>query len=297
MNSLARVLDGLVERIEGMSALDRPAEVVASVVRRVIPDGPVRDLASGTPAGHPLHPALVAVPMGAWLSAGYLDFATDNDDAARRLIGLGLLGALPAAATGGSDWLDTDGRERRVGFVHAVLNWTAIGLYGTSWLLRRRDRHGAGAGFALAGAGTLGAAGWLGGHLAYALGVGVDTTAFLALVPDWTDAASADDLPLGLPVRATAEGVAVFLLRTDTGVVALADRCTHRGAPLDEGTLEGDCIVCPWHGSKFDVHDGSVKRGPATRPQPVYEVREVDGRIQVRYSQEQPSLRTNPVGA
>lgn len=295
MNSLARVLDGLVKRIEGADGLDRPADLLAKVVRRSLPDGPVRDVASGTPAGHPLHPALVAVPMGAWLSASYLDLTGSNEAAARRLVGLGLLSALPAAASGGSDWLDTAGPERRVGFVHAALNWTAISLYGASWLLRKRDRHSAGAALSLAGAGTLGAAGWLGGHLAYALGVGVDTTAFLALSPDWTDVAAADDLPLGLPVRATADGVAIFLLRTDSGVVALADRCTHRGAPLDEGTVEGDCIVCPWHDSKFDVHDGSVKRGPATRPQPVYEVREVEGRIEIRHSDEQSSLRTNPV--
>jgi nitrite reductase/ring-hydroxylating ferredoxin subunit len=168
-------------------------------------------------------------------------------------------------------------------------------MYGGSWLLRRRGHDKAGAAMALLGAGALTAAGWLGGHLAYALGVGVDTTVFLQFPTEWTDVAAADDVPVGLPIRATASGNAILLLRTESGVVALSDRCTHRGAPLDEGVVRGDCIECPWHGSQFDVYDGSVRRGPATRPQPVFEVRETDGRVEIRRGEER-TLRTNPVG-
>jgi nitrite reductase/ring-hydroxylating ferredoxin subunit/uncharacterized membrane protein len=299
MNSLARVLDWFIERIEQSSALDPIADRLAAVVRPVLPDGPLRDVASGTPMGHPLHPVLVAAPIGSWLGASYLDLAADTScrDSARRLVGLGVLTALPAATTGVSDWLDTDRAERRVGLAHWALNYTAVSLYAGSWLARRRGHDATGVGLALGGAALLVAAGWLGGHLAYAMGVGVDTTAFLHLASEWTDVIAAADLPRGLPVRASAEGVAIVLLRSADGVVALAGRCTHRGAPLDEGTLEDDCLVCPWHGSTFDVHDGSVRRGPATRPQPTFEVRERTGRIEIRRPDEQRSLRTNPVGA
>jgi nitrite reductase/ring-hydroxylating ferredoxin subunit/uncharacterized membrane protein len=297
MSSAARLLDRLLGRLEATRSLDKTADRLASVARPLLPDGPVRDLASGTPIGHPLHPVLVAVPMGAWLAAGYLDVtgSVQSRDAARTLVGLGVLAAVPVAATGVSDWLDTELAERRVGLVHWALNYTAVSLYAGSWLARRRGHHAAGVGLALAGASVISAAGWLGGHLAYALGVGVDTTAFIRLPTDWVDVAAAGDLPLGVPVRRSVEGVAVLLLRTESGVVAFADRCTHRGAPLDEGSVEQGCLVCPWHGSSFDVQDGSVRRGPATRPQPRLEVRAANDRILVRRS-EQRALRLNPVG-
>ncbi|MFE7416210.1 Rieske (2Fe-2S) protein [Rhodococcus sp. NPDC057529] len=74
-------------------------------------------------------------------------------------------------------------------------------------------------------------------------------------------------------------------------------RCTHLGAPPHDGSLDDGCIECPWHGSRFDVADGRVARGPATRPQQVYEARVRDGRIQVRQPDEQRTLRTNPVAS
>ena len=51
--------------------------------------------------------------------------------------------------------------------------------------------------------------------------------------------------------------------------------------PLSGGDLDGACLTCPWHGSSFRVADGSVARGPATAPQPVFQVREVGGALQV----------------
>ncbi|MGI8593445.1 MAG: Rieske (2Fe-2S) protein [Solirubrobacteraceae bacterium] len=49
-----------------------------------------------------------------------------------------------------------------------------------------------------------------------------------------------------------------------------------------DGTVEGDQIVCACHGSRFDRRDGSVQRGPATAPQPAFQVRVSDGRLEVR---------------
>lgn len=298
MPFLARVLDRGSRRIERMSQLDPIADRLSALARPVLPDGPIRDAASGTPIGHPAHPALVAVPMGAWLAAGYLDIAgpAGSRPIAQRLIGLGVLAAVPTAATGISDWLDTEGAERRVGLAHWALNYTAISFYAGSWLARRRGRHGTGTALAVVGMSVLGAGGWLGGHLAYALGVGVDTTAFQQLPDEWHHVASSDDVPMDRPVKVFVNGVALVLVRQSDGVHALADRCSHRGGPLDEGTVTDGCLVCPWHASRFDILDGSVRRGPATRPQSTLEVREVGDRVEVRRGAEERSLRVNPVG-
>jgi nitrite reductase/ring-hydroxylating ferredoxin subunit len=58
--------------------------------------------------------------------------------------------------------------------------------------------------------------------------------------------------------------------------------CSHYGAPLDQGSVEGACLVCPWHGSRFRLADGSVARGPATSPQLSYDVRLVGERVQLK---------------
>lgn len=50
------------------------------------------------------------------------------------------------------------------------------------------------------------------------------------------------------------------------------DFCPHLGGPLSEGTLEGACVRCPWHGAKFDLASGKVLEGPAKRGLKLYEV-------------------------
>jgi nitrite reductase/ring-hydroxylating ferredoxin subunit/uncharacterized membrane protein len=293
---LAATLDSIADRLERSAVLDKPSDLLAGLVRRLLPEGPVADAASGTPIGHPLHPLVVAVPIGSWVAASYLDLTAGDAKAAQRLVGLGNLAALPAALTGANDWLSTSGGERRVGLSHAVLNFTALSLYTGSWLARRNGRRVKGAALAMVGAGVLTGSGWLGGHLSYALGVGVDTTAFEQLPTEWTDACGEAEVPAEVPTRFDVDGVPVLLVRHEGRLLALADRCTHRGGPLHEGEIRDGCVTCPWHHSSFRLSDGSVASGPATRPEPVLEVRVVDGRVQVRRAEEPRSLRTNPVG-
>lgn len=293
------IAERAVKAIENATLLDRPAEAVAGLVGKVLKPGSVKDALSGTPIGHPAHPALIVVPIGAWLSASWLDLVGGRGgrDAARKLVLVGVISAVPAALTGASDWSDTAGAERRVGLVHALANSTGLGLYVASWRARRRGEQLKGAGLALAGAGAVGLGGWLGGHLAYALGVGVDTTAFLGAPAEWTDVAAEADLAEGRPTPATLGVVPLLLLRQAGSIHALNDRCTHRGGPLHEGTVIGDCIECPWHGSRFRMSDGGVARGPATTSQQSFEVRVEGGRVFVRRSTEQRALRTNPVAS
>lgn len=285
--------------IENATVLDAPADVLAGFVSKVLKPGTVKDLLSGTPIGHPAHPALIAVPIGSWISASWLDIVggRGSRDAARKLVLLGIVSAVPTALTGASDWSDTSGAERRVGFVHAMANSAGLGLYVASWRARRRGHHVRGAGLAMAGAGVVGVSGWLGGHLAYALGVGVNTTAFVSAPAEWTDVAAEADLLEGQPTSANDGVQPLLLLRQGGTIYALSDRCTHRGGPLHEGSLIDDCIECPWHGSRFRLVDGAVVQGPATQPQASLEVRVETGRVLVRRGPEPRSLRTHPVGS
>lgn len=289
MTLTSRLLERLVGAIETATVLDRVADA-GQKLTGALPAGPVKDLLSGTPIGHPLHPVLVTVPIGAFTASTYLDVVGESA-ASRRLIGLGLVSALPAAASGSSDWGDTLGAERRVGVVHALANTVGLGLLATSWVQRGAGRSGVAS--SLAGISVIGFSGWLGGHLSYAQGVGMDTTSFQSQPSEWTDACAEDDLGEEEPVSVTVADAPVLLLRRNGRVLAIGDRCTHRGGPLHEGPLVGDCVECPWHGSRFRLDGGEVERGPATRPQPTYDVRVDAGRVQLRRREER-TLRTNP---
>jgi nitrite reductase/ring-hydroxylating ferredoxin subunit/uncharacterized membrane protein len=289
-----RASERILDRLEEQRGLDPIADRVAAFWSGVLGPGRLRDVLSGTALGHPLHPAAVLIPAGTLLSATILDATGDPAlrPAARRLIGFGLLAAAPTALAGWSDWLDTEGAERRVGIVHATSNIVGLASYAVSWWQRRRGVSGLATG--LAGAAALGVGGWLGGHLAYSLGVGVATTAFQSGPTDWTDAMAASEITTALR-QVEVGGVPLLLTRVDGRIVAIADRCTHRGGPLSDGERDGDCVVCPWHRSRFALATGDVVRGPATRPAPVYEVRESAGRVEVRRN-ETLAPRTHPVG-
>lgn len=174
---LEKRLHEAVGRIESAEKLDGAAAVAQGAARKALANRKVDAALRGEPLGHALHPALVALPMGSWLSASVLDLTGGDAAAARRLVAFGCLTALPTAAAGAADWVRTSGPERRVGFVHAGLNDLALGVYYLSWRSRTRGRRVPGALLALAGGGLVAVSGWLGGHLAYSRGVGVDAGA------------------------------------------------------------------------------------------------------------------------
>jgi nitrite reductase/ring-hydroxylating ferredoxin subunit/uncharacterized membrane protein len=284
----------LSERLERVEAIDRVGKPLNDAAHRVIKTGRLKDALSGTWLGHPVHPTLVGVPIGSWLGASALDATPGGSAAARRLVGLGVVAAAPSALCGLADWSDTSGSEQRVGAVHAILNTAAVGLYSLSWLARRKPGR-LGPVLSLAGAGVLAAAGYLGGHLSYAMGVGIDTNAFHTGPTDWTALdLEAGDVAEGDKKVAVAHDSSLLVIRDAGAVRVLGNRCSHRGAPLAEGEIKDGCVVCPWHDSEFEVVTGEVRRGPATQPQPVYEVRSDNGPIEVRRD-EPRSLRLYPV--
>jgi nitrite reductase/ring-hydroxylating ferredoxin subunit/uncharacterized membrane protein len=270
-----------------LKALDAPAKRVAKIVRSVLPGGPVKDALSGTFLGHPVHPLLTDVPIGTWTSAVMLDWigGSESRTAARRLVAAGILAAVPTAAAGYSDWADSEVSSdsvRRTGLVHAAANITALGLFTASYFARRRGGDGAGRTLALTGAGALAAGGHLGGHLSFVEGIGVNQTAFETGPEEWTPTVTEAELSDGRPVCARAGDVDVLIVRDGHGVHALDNRCTHRGAPLHQGEVSDGSVICPWHGSRFRLADGSIERGPASSPQPLYETRVTGGRVEVR---------------
>lgn len=276
----------LAGRVEQAAVLDAPAQALESGVRVVLPGGPIKDALHGRWLGHPVHPLLIAVPIGMWTGASLLDLTggPGSRRAAQRLVGAGVLAVAPTAATGLADWseLGAFSRPKRVGLVHALANTVTAVLYAASWAARRRGEHVRGRDLALLGAAGLTVGGYLGGHLAYSQGVGVNRNADAPVAPDeWTDAVAVDDLGDD-PLRVEVDGEPVVLVRTPQGVAALGATCSHYGAPLDEGEVQDGCLVCPWHGSRFRLSDGSVARGPATSPQRSFEVRTQGTRLQVR---------------
>ncbi|MGQ1836865.1 Rieske 2Fe-2S domain-containing protein [Kocuria turfanensis] len=278
------VLNDLTGRLERWEALDALARPLAAGVGRAVRPRPVRNLLGGSAVGHPLHPPLTDVPIGAWSMATLLDLAGGPaaEPAADLLIATGLAAAVPTAATGLHDWSDTQGAASRVGLVHAAANSTALGLYAASLLARRRGHRGTGKALALAGLGALSGGGFLGGHLSFAQGVNVNRTAWRRGPAEWTDVLAEAELGEGEARRVPAGRVSVLLVREGARIHALDSVCSHLGGPLERGGIADGCVECPWHGSVFRLADGGVVRGPASYPQPSYETRVQDGRIQLR---------------
>jgi nitrite reductase/ring-hydroxylating ferredoxin subunit/uncharacterized membrane protein len=283
-NQTSHQLLGALERAE---AVDGPAKAIANVVRDKIPPGTVKDLLSGTFLGHPIHPPLTDTVIGTWLSALILDLSRDRAvrRGADRLVAIGAAAALPAALTGANDWADAESGSdpvRRVGAIHASTNTAALGLQLASLAARRRGARGRAVALSATANGLLAFSGWLGGHLSFGRGIGVDQTVFDPGSDEWTPALPAADLPSDGPVTATVGDTPIFLVRDGAAIRAVHDRCSHRGCALSGGTIENGFVQCPCHGSRFALVDGAILRGPAVAPQPVFETRERDGQIEVR---------------
>lgn len=271
---------------ERLGALDPVATPLGRQIRRRLGAGKVKETLSGTALGHPAHPLLTDVVIGCLTSASLLDVAGGerSQHGAQVLVRTGVAAAAPTIASGWADWADSavDPEIRRIGVVHALTNATGVALYGASMRQRAQGRRGGAAMLGLAGAGMLGLGGFLGGHLSYVKGVGVNETAFESGPEEWTAALPAAEVHEGRASAATVAGVRLLVTRHEGRIVAFSDRCTHRGGALHEGELRDGCVECPLHGSVFSLADGSVMNGPASTPQPVYDVRVRAGQVEVR---------------
>jgi nitrite reductase/ring-hydroxylating ferredoxin subunit len=285
----------VLDRVADVSAFDRVIEPARRAVRAVLRPQAVRDFLHGTWLGHPLHPVLVHVPVGSWLSAGVLDLVPRLRPAATVLIATGVAGAVPASLSGAADWSEQEVGVRRLGAIHAAANTAALALYVGSLAARAKDRGGLGRVLSYAALGLASGSAAIGGHLSYAQSSGAShaVTAARALTTDWMDLGPLDDFPEGRPTLRTGKGASVAVplvaVRRGARVSVLVGACSHLSGPLYEGRVEKvrdvDCLVCPWHGSAFDLESGAARRGPAANPQEKLEVRMQAGRVMARLPQ------------
>ncbi len=281
-------VDRAMTTLESATVLDRITLPISGLVNRLLPAGRLRDLLHGVPLGHPAHPLLVQIPLGAWMSAVVLDRLKDTDRASTVLVGLGTVAAAPAAAAGLVDWAKGHESQMRVGIVHWAANAFAVGCFAGSFVQRLRGRSSSGKRLALLGMSVAAVGGYVGGHLSYRLASGANHVEDVAhvMTEGWHTVAAFDELPDHELVGRVVDTVPVLLYRDGDHVSALADRCSHLSGPLHEGELTaergaGACVVCPWHESTFSLSDGAVVHGPATSPQPAFRTRVRDGKVEI----------------
>lgn len=247
----------------------------------------LKNVMHGTWLGHPLHPVLTDVPVGAWSVAAVFDALEAGGNqrigpAADAALTLGLVAAVPTSLSGMTDWSATDNPARRQGMIHAWLNSVATVLYVASLVSRRRGSRSAGRWLGYTAYAVVSASAYIGGHLSFGERIGVDHAPRESGPEEFTPVMKDADLPADTPTAADLGGTALVLVRRGGQVFALAATCAHLGGPLADGSLEGDSIVCPWHGSRFSLEDGRVLDGPSAYPQPCYIVRVREGQIEVR---------------
>jgi nitrite reductase/ring-hydroxylating ferredoxin subunit/uncharacterized membrane protein len=257
--------------------------------------------------GHPIHPMLIPFPFAYLFGSALVDTwarATGRrhwyqTSSHMNLLGLG--SAVFAAVPGLIDYVfavPPRSSANRRATSHMLANLSAVALFAAARMGRRRaDARPSVAAIVteLCGAGLLAAGGWMGGTLVYRNQIGVDHR--YAQAGKWqvdmlpsarlqegqaADVGAADELQTNQMKLLRIGGRRVAIGRTERGLVAFDDRCTHRGGPLADGVLIAGVVQCPWHGSQFDVHTGAVKHGPAEDRIQTYEITERDGRLWLR---------------
>jgi nitrite reductase/ring-hydroxylating ferredoxin subunit/uncharacterized membrane protein len=278
-------MDGLAERVQlvvggAYGALGRQGQAL-------------KNLAHGTTLlGHPLHPAITDVPLGAWTVGVVADWTALATGRLPTQVGdfglaLGLAAAALAVVTGYTDFHETAGHERRTALAHG-LTMSLVFLVDAASLAIRwwagPDLHVLAVGLATLGLVLAVAGAYAGGHLTFGLGTMVNRNAFLEGPQEYVPVGQASDFPEGTMRRVDADGMPVLVVRLNGALHAIGAVCSHAGGPLDEGELNGQVVTCPWHGSRFDLAGGRARGGPATFGQPPLKARERDGRVEVTLS-------------
>ena len=191
---------------------------------------------------------------------------------------------LAAAVTGAADYTDTDGTARTRATLHATLMVIALVVLLVSLGLRAggaTDRT-IPVGLSIIGFLIVTAGAFVGGDVVYVFGNMVSRHAYRGAGTKWIrlDAGEVTDLatlPEATPTKAKAGINDLVLVRVGDTVQAIHAVCSHAGGPLAQGTYADGCIECPWHGSRFRMSDGHLRRGPALYDQPAYEIRAAEG--------------------
>jgi uncharacterized membrane protein/nitrite reductase/ring-hydroxylating ferredoxin subunit len=250
----------------------------------------LKEVLQGRPFGHPLHPGIVHFPIGLFIFSFILDIATYLLPAPGPIyrgtiytLGIGLGMSLLAALAGFADWLDirSDHPSKKTANLHMVLNMVAVLLFGMNFALRVAQ-SGAEVTppfylfLSLVGVGLISLSGYLGGKLVYDDGIGAGRHRRYSPTPKetlhvssenstdgWAQVAQADAIQEGETLRVDFDGYVLAIVKFEGQFYAFQEFCTHRFAPLSEGSFHEHQVECPWHRSCFDIRDGKVTQGPA----------------------------------
>lgn len=287
------VKNKIFELVANQTWLDQIGKPLQQAIQQLYESGgpagrKIADFLHGTWLGHPLHSVLTDVPVGAYtasLALDALEMSTGNrafGAGADTAIQVGVASAGAAAVAGLTDWQHVSGKPRRIGMMHALLNTAALGLYIASLAARKRGSRETGWWLAMAGYGVVGFSAYLGGHLVYGEKIGVDHAPKLRKMDEFTPVMPEADLQENTLHKVEVKDTPVLLVRREGQIYAMAETCAHLGGPLSKGSLEGDTVKCPWHGSRFYLADGRLAGGPSVYNQPCFETRIRDGQIELR---------------
>ena len=253
---------------------------------------------------HPLHPMLIALPA-TFIPAAFLAdllgrlFEVPNLWPAGAYLSIAaVLTGLAAGVPGFIDYLYVVPPKSSAGrraTIHMLVNVSAlvlmvIGMWFRDWDLFRPTWTTVL--FELLSLVLVSIGGWLGGTLVYRNQIAVDHR--YAHSGKWQEQEIEGSAGEMAPIDGAEHmkpgqmrllhwgGRRLVLARTNEGFSITEDRCTHKGGPLSDGALVGRCVQCPWHGSQFDVTNGSVIAGPATEAIAVYSADFTDGRLRVK---------------
>jgi uncharacterized membrane protein/nitrite reductase/ring-hydroxylating ferredoxin subunit len=242
--------------------------------------------------GHPLHPVLVIFPIAfftATLVFNFLSFLTRNESFAQTSFYMnvgGLICGVAAAVPGIIDYgytVPPNSTAKRRAVRHGLLNTTVLLLFLMALLMRLNfpNKQLPVLLIEAAGVSVMIIAGWMGATLVHRNQIGVDNR--YAGAGKWKEVyiksadtniieVGFDDLQSDQMMLVHVGNKRIVIGKTDGGLVAFDDRCTHRGGSLAAGTLICGVVQCPWHGSQFDTLTGEALSEPAYRPVHIYKV-------------------------
>jgi nitrite reductase/ring-hydroxylating ferredoxin subunit len=286
--------------IRNVPQLQESGKSLARAVHGAVLDGgegvrDVVDVLHGTWLGHPLHPVLTDIVIGAYTLGSLFDFASllnpssTSEAAADSLNSVGNAAVLPTVLAGLADYSTVPRRAAGLGLAHALLNVTAFGLSLASMQARKRHARGPAITLSAASLMILLGSSYLGGHMVFKFKVGTNHADDAGEPTKWTAVLPAEELAEHAPRRVEAAGFPVLLYRRGDRIQAIGAVCAHAGGPLEEGDFYDDCVQCPWHDSVYDLNDGSVVHGPSTYPVPHYDARIRDGQVEVRLAGDEAS--------
>lgn len=249
--------------------------------------------------GHPLHPILVCFPIAFYTGTLLFDILAKTYSpeflfTAFNLEIAALISAGIAAIPGIIDYIYTvppRSSAKKRGTKHALSNVAVIAFFGAALYYRTgNEMPNLNILIALEGAGELLLlmAGWLGGTLVYRNQIGVDPR--YADAGKWKEkyfdkdegeieVGDVNELKINQMMLLHVGERRVVIARSEQGFAAFDDHCTHRGGSLAGGSMICGTVQCPWHGSQFNVHDGTIKAGPAKLPIVTYALREDNGKL------------------